>query len=322
MVPFRFVDGENGQMIKKIRMLALALVPLSAVAQSNSQPKHTSVAERLGYPADSRLLIIHADDFGMMHSVNRAIMEAFEHHWITSASILVPCPWFPEAAIWAKSHPNADLGVHLALNSDWTFYRWGPVSQQGKLSSIVDQQGYLPLTTKYVIEHAEPKDIETETHAQIDKARAAEIRLSHLDAHMDTLVSSPSMFRIYLDLGRTYGLPVLLERHLHFQNPVENPDTIVMDRVLELRRAPAKAEWLQTYEQILHPLPPGIYELIVHLAYNDDEIKAATSDHADWGAEWRQNDLDVVRSGEFHQFLKQEGFVLVSWRDLVKANVR
>src|SRR5580658_3436092 len=120
------------------------LVSCLAGLAAAGRPAQT-VQERLGYPASVRLLVIHADDFGMAHSVNRAISEALENGWVTSASILVPCPWFPEAAIWAKDHPNADLGVHLALNSEWMDFRWGPVSSKDRVPSLHDEQGYLPL---------------------------------------------------------------------------------------------------------------------------------------------------------------------------------
>src|ERR1700719_1504551 len=144
--------------------LAFALI-VSGALWGQSAPAAKSIAERLGYPANARLLVIHADDFGMSHSVNRAIEEALEKHWVTSASILVPCPWFPEVARWAKAHPDADLGIHLALNSEWTTLRWGPVSAQPRNSSLLDPDGYLPLTTEYVASHAKISDVETETHA-------------------------------------------------------------------------------------------------------------------------------------------------------------
>src|SRR5262245_39768953 len=96
----------------------LFLVLFCASWLSLAQAPAKTVQERLGYPATARLLVIHADDLGMNHSVNRATFEALEKGWITSASILVPCPWFPEVARWAKDHPNADLGIHQALNSE------------------------------------------------------------------------------------------------------------------------------------------------------------------------------------------------------------
>ena len=53
------------------------------------------------------------------------------------------------------------------------------------------------------------------------------------------------------------------------------------------------------------------------LAYDDEEMRGATSDHPDWGASWRQNDLDLVRSSRFRDFLREQRFVLVGWKDLV-----
>jgi hypothetical protein len=309
-------------MLKKILILLLCiLVSSGSFAQDSPFSKARTVAERLGYPANSRLLIIHADDFGMMHSANRAIMEALEQHWVTSASILVPCPWFPEVARWAKAHPDADLGVHLALNADWTTYRWGSVSPQPKVSSLLDEDGYLPLTTDDVATHAKVGDVEIETRAQIDKAQAAGIHVSHLDAHMDTLVSTADMLNVYLSLGRDYKLPVVLQRRQNFRGIQVAPDLVLFDRVLEIGPGVPKRQWMDAYRKMLATLPAGTYELIVHLAYDDDEIRGATSDHPDWGAEWRQNDFDMVRSQEFHQFLQTQGFTLISWKDLAKAGV-
>jgi predicted glycoside hydrolase/deacetylase ChbG (UPF0249 family) len=302
-------------MNKIVAVGLLATLVFSVALCAQSVPPAKSVAERLGYPADSRLLVIHADDFGMSHSVNRAIEEALEKHWVTSASILVPCPWFPEVARWAKAHPDADLGVHLALNSEWTTFRWGPVSAQPKGSSLLDPDGYLPLTTEYVASHAKITEVETEAHAQVDKAKAAGIHLTHLDTHMGAIVTTPELLKVYLGLGQAYKLPLLLD------NRAESlaPGSVLLNELLQMRPGTPKSQWLDAYKEMLAPLPPGSYQLIVHLAYNDDEMQGATYDHPDWGAEWRQNDFDLVRSLEFQKFLKDQGFILVAWKDLAKA---
>jgi len=304
-------------MLNKIVILLLSiLISSCSFAQNTPLPRTRTVAESLGYPPNSRLLIIHADDFGMMHSVNRAIMEALEQHWVTSASILVPCPWFPEVAQWAKAHPDADLGVHLALNSEWTTYRWGSVSPHPRASSLLDEDGYLPSTTEFVEAHAKMEDVKVETRAQIDKAQAAGIHLSHLDAHMETLFSTADLLTVYLNLGRDYKLPVLLERDQNLRGLQVAPGVALLDRLLQIGPGVPKSQWMDTYKKMLAPLPAGTYELIVHLAYDNDEIRGATSDLPDWGAEWRQNDFDMVRSQDFRQFLRDQGFILISWKDL------
>jgi hypothetical protein len=281
-----------------------------------------TVQERLGYPANSRLLVIHADDFGMDHTVNTAISEALEHHWVTSASILVPCPWFPEVARWAKAHPDADLGIHLALNSEWNDFRWGPVAPKDQVPSLLDAQGYLPLDTPEVQQKAKMPEVETEMRAQIDRAKAFGIPLSHLDAHMGTAVSTPELFGVYLKMGDAYGLPELLVRPSEGQIPAgvaPPPEKALLDRVLEMSPGVDAAHWLDWYEKTLSPLKPGVYQLIVHLAHDDEEMQGATWDHPDWGAAWRQQDFNLVKSPEFQKFLKDQGFILVTWKELAKA---
>jgi predicted glycoside hydrolase/deacetylase ChbG (UPF0249 family) len=286
-----------------------------------------TVQERLGHPASARLLVIHADDLGMAHSVNRATFEAFEKGWITSASVLVPCPWFPEAARWARAHPEADLGIHLALNSEWTGFRWSAVSSSHDVPSLLDPGGYLPLIESAVVERARIPEVERELRAQIDRAKAAGIRLSHLDSHMGTLFRSRELFDAYRRVGAEYGLPILLERRgdrggeqASWQTGSE-ADALI-DRVVSISPGVAAADWMKAYENLLSPLPPGVYQLIVHHAYDDAEMRGATWDHPDWGAAWRQADLDLVRSETFRQFLKSQGFVLVTWRELAAARSR
>jgi predicted glycoside hydrolase/deacetylase ChbG (UPF0249 family) len=281
--------------------------------------------QRLGYPASTRLLVIHADDLGMNHSVNRATFEALENGWITSASILVPCPWFPEVARWTKQHPDADLGIHLALTSEWTDLRWGPVSGAGRVPSLVDAHGYFPLDTPDVARNAKMPDVEYELRSQIDRAKNAGIPVTHLDMHMVGMVSSGDLFGVYRKLRDEYKLPILLETSGTHGPPAGssvNAEEITVQRVviMEPGVAPESKAWLDWYKKLLAPLKPGVYQLTVHLAYDDEEMRGATWDHPDWGAAWRQRDLDMVKSAEFRQFLKEQGFVLVTWKELAKAH--
>ena len=301
-------------------LLLLTAVPLTAWQTPDPNPPRTQpVQEKLGYPASARLLIIHADDFGMAHSVNRAIGEALENGWVTSASILVPCPWLPEVAYWSQEHGPSDLGIHLALNSEWGWFRWGPVSPRDKVPSLLDAEGYLPMLESQVAQQDKPAEVETELRAQIDRAFAMAIPISHLDTHMGALLGTPQLIEVYRRVAREYGLPIPLKRARNAGELALSRSESLVDSVLQISPGVPADQWLKTYEGILTPLGPGVYELIVHLAYDDDEMRGATANHPDWGAAWRQRDLDMVKSPEFRQFLRAQKFILVSWRDLTRA---
>ena len=296
------------------------LAALGAAPAPGEAPPRT-VQERLGHPASARLLILHADDFGMAHSVNRATAEALSKGWITSASILVPCPWFPEVARFARAHPEADLGIHLALNSEWTTFRWAPLSPRDAVPSLLDADGYFPLLETVPAAKAHIPEVLKELRSQVEKARAAGIPVSHLDSHMGALFQTAPLFGAYLSLGREYGLPILMDRSA--RPPAGSGitgDDILVDRVLGIEPGVPLAGWREAYEKILAPLPPGVYQLIVHLAEDDAEMRGATADHPDWGAAWRQADYDLVRNPEFQAFLKREGFVLTDWKTLARAS--
>ncbi len=306
-------------MIRKHTIVILLVICDALVCAAQNQAK--TVQERLGYPASARLLIIHADDLGMNHSVNRATFEALEKGWITSASILVPCPWFPEVVRWAQQHPGADLGIHLALTSEWKDLRWGPVSSKDTVPNLLDSQGYLPLDTPEVGRNAKIPEAKTELRAQIDRARSLGIRPTHLDMHMAGMVSTPPLFEVYRQLRDEYQLPVLLEFsgvHSAPAGSTVSAEEIPIRRVITMEPGVAANDWLDWYEKQLAALEPGVYQVIVHLAYDDDEMRGATWDHPDWGAAWRQRDLEMVRAPQFQKFLKDQRFVLIGWKDLAK----
>ena len=294
-------------------MLLLCTLPGGAHAQISA----SEVLQRLGYPPSSKLLILHADDFGVAHSVNQATEEALEKGWITSASMMVPCPWFPEAAKFAREHPDLDIGLHLTLTSEWTPVRWGPVSQQ-PVPSLLDESGYFPPSELTAAAQETPVDIAREIRAQIAKARAAGVHFTHLDTHMFTLFQTQGLFRVYQDAGHEYGIPNMVA--------VEDfgPDgksfsiaagRIVLSRDFQISPGVPVNAWFETYKKMLSGLRPGVYQLIVHLGHDDEELRGMTFDKPGWwDAAWRHADLDMVRNPKFHQFLKEEGFVLVTWR--------
>jgi len=251
-----------------VSKLFVLCVWIAAFVGALAQTPAGTVQERLGYPATARPLVIHADDLGGSHTINRAIFEALEKGWVTSASILVPCPWFPEVARWAKAYPEADLGIHLALNSEWTEYRWGPVSTKNQVPSLLDSQGYMPLEEGEVVQHAKMSEVERELRAQVDRAREFGIQLTHLDTHMGTLARSPELFGEYLKVGHAYNLPVLLERTPTEPVPpgISIPqDEALTDAVLQMVPGVPIDQWLDWYKKTLTPLKPGAYQLIVHL---------------------------------------------------------
>jgi len=283
-----------------------------------------TVQERLGFPADARLLVIHGDDLGMSHAVNRATFEALENRWITSSSILVPCPWFPEVAAWARRHPDADLGIHLAVNSEWTTFRWGPVSGREAVPSLLDKDGYMALDEDEVVAHATPADVEHELRAQVEFAKKSGVHLTHLDSHMGTLFHSQPLFDVYRQMGSAFGLPLLLERRGQRGGTgspwgTHDAENALVDQILEMEPGTTAGAWEATYEKMLAPLPAGVYQLIVHLGYDGDEMLGATSDHPNWGSAWRQHDFDLVKSATFQAFLRDQHFTLVTWAKLAGA---
>jgi predicted glycoside hydrolase/deacetylase ChbG (UPF0249 family) len=196
------------------------------------------------------------------------------------------------------------------------------VSPSDQVASLLDAQGYLPLEETVPARQAKPEQVERELRAQVERALAFGIHLTHLDTHMGALMQSAALFDIYHRLGEHYGLPILMHAAPgeSTQPGVSLPrQELLVDGVFQMQPGVPIDQWLDYYKKTLTPLKPGVYQLIVHLAYDDPEMRGATWNHPDWGAAWRQADVETMGSPEFRRFLKDQGFALVRWKDLARA---
>ena len=308
--------------MRRTLLLALALLACSPFVQVRSQEPTKTIAERLGYPRDAKLLIVHADDLGMSHSVNVATIKALQTGLVSSGSIMVPCPWLPEIAAYARANPQADLGLHLTLTSEWTSFRWGPVSPKDRVASLLDKDGYFYLTESEAAAHADAKQVELEIIAQIERARALGIQPTHLDSHMGTLYQNKELFETFLRVARNYKLPVRVAKtwfaRADFVSSVLSPEDVYIDRVLDINPTVSSQDWAKFYTEALKKLEPGVTEVIIHLAHDDAEMQGITVNHPDWGASWRQRDFDYFTSDAFRKALQENQIKLITWRELGK----
>src|SRR5215472_17734449 len=252
---------------------ALVLVLLLYAFGVSSAEKH-SLAERLGHNATEKLLIVNGDDVGMCHAANLGTIECLEKGVMGSATMMVPCPWFLEIADYAKAHPQKDFGIHLCHTSEWKKYRWGPVADRAKVAGLCDPLGYLWPEVPEVYAHATPEQALIEGRAQIQRALAAGVDVTHLDSHMGTLQLDPKYVQAYLQLAVEFDLPVRMAsqetlakagfpklRDMFAAKGILFPDHFVYDELPQEKNG-VKQFW----NGIVGNLKPGVTELYIHAA--------------------------------------------------------
>src|SRR6202789_1409259 len=282
-----------------------------------------TLVERLGYPPGTKLIVVHADDLGETHSVNAAAIKALQGGTINSASLMVPCPWCPEIADYAKSHPDADFGLHLTLTSERVYYRWGPVAPADKVPSLVDQNGYFHHEWKEG-EHIDAQEVEIEFPAQIGRALALGCGPTHLDSHQYRLImNGKELFDTMLRVAHEYKLPVFVTRDWFADHPYLQaslgPSDVVLDHTVTIEPEIPPEKWAEFYLTALKNLKPGVTEIVIHPGFDDEELRAATKERPTWGSAWRQRDYDFFTSDQFREILAQQNIKQISWRELARA---
>lgn len=269
----------------------------------------TTLAERLGYPPDTRLLIVNCDDLGSSHAANVGVYESLRDGIATSASLMVPCPWAREAA---ARYRGEDVGVHLTLNAEWDLYRWGPITHA---PSLLDGDGGFPRTVQEVWEHADLDEVRRELRTQIERAILWGFDVSHLDSHMGTLQLRPEFFDIYLELAAEFELPMRLSgssservagfpfRRLAAEAGVLYPDNFIYVRGVGARRA---------LERAVFDLRPGVTEIYLRPAIDTDELRALAPD---WAGRVDDHHF-LVRDHEIRALARRAGVGFVGYREI------
>ena len=285
-----------------------------------------NTAQQLGFNPQAKLLIIHADDAGLSHSENQATIQALEKGIVNSYSMMVPCPWFHEMAVFAKNNPQFDCGIHLTLTCEWENYKFGPVLPVSEVPSLVDGNGHFFKKREQLREKAIPEEVEKELQAQIEKALQLGLTPTHLDSHMYSVGAHPEFFKIYKRLGEQYNLPVLVNEQLMRMvglDPKLNleEDDFVIDHAYVGEYPYFEKEGLAAYYQsILESLNPGLNLILIHPAFDGYEMQGVTINHPNFGSEWRQQDFDFFTSEKTKATLKEHNIQLVTWGDIKISN--
>ena len=271
-----------------------------------------SLAERLGYAPDAKLVIISCDDLGSCHGATVGVYEAIRNGIATCASIMVPAPW---AQFAAAEYKGEDIGVHLTLNAEHPMYRWGPLTHA---PTLLSGEGGFPRSVDDLWEHADSTEVLRECRAQIERALAWGIDVTHLAPHLTSITVRPEFFDVYLELAYEFSLPIRLPstitpeiagfpfRALAAEEGVVFPDHFDHDWRTGSRERVLDA---------INNLQPGVTEIHVQPAIDTPEVRALGDVAIGW-----IDDLALVTSDDsLRRAIADSGATLIGYRELRDA---
>jgi predicted glycoside hydrolase/deacetylase ChbG (UPF0249 family) len=276
---------------------------------------------QIGSSPDDRYVILHADDFGMCHATNQAIIQMLNEKAISSTTLMVNCPWSTEAAAAAVRNPGFDVGIHLTLTSEWDSYKWGPVGRKGNVDTLVNEFGLFPAEVGPVAQ-ADPEQVRAEVFAQMETALRMGIDPTHVDNHMG---ACHFFMDIYLEVAAAYRLPFRF-----MEQPWGPVDDKGVKQIAELAKQqgvlypdevialPFWYEQGEGYEDakrnaiaVLKGLKPGVTEVLFHPSLDTDELKGITDT---WP--FRRYEYDLFRDPDIQAAIRSEGLKVIGWREL------
>lgn len=296
----------------------------------------SDLVTRLGLPPGARALILNADDLGMCRAANRAITELLDAGHLDSATLMVPCPWAPEALAFAAARTDLDLGVHLVLTSEWNGYRWRPLT--GVATTLVDASGYFPADCRSVELQADDGDVAAELAAQLDAALRAGMDVTHLDNHMGSvygLETGRTFLPQVFELAARHGLPFRLPRTVAgtglpdtFRSVLDQATAaadaagvVILDHLVThpfelLGEGTAEEEDYDSVKKgfldLLRATGPGVTEVFLHPMLDDAEL----ADVAHFATRKRGIEHRLLADPDVAATLAEEGIVRIGWRDL------
>ena len=306
--------------------LGICVLLCSALGHSQTE----TYAEKLGWSAGSRVLILHVDDAGMSHESNQGALRALRDGAANSVSVMMPTPWVSEFVQIIKAHPDMDAGLHLTLNAEWNLYRWGPLAGKPAVGSLVDSEGALWPRVEDVVKHGQVEHVAAEIAAQLDRARTMGFEPTHFDSHMGTLFATPEFLQAYIQLGVRHQIPVMFPGgHNHYarQDYGERADELALNTGRALWEAGlpvlddlhnssygwTRDEKVANYVAAIKGLQPGVTMMIMHCSTESDNFP-----HISTSGPTRYGDLDAMLAPEVREVLVAENIVLTTWRELMQ----
>lgn len=286
------------------------------------------ILKKLGFAVDDRVVIIHADDIGMCQATLPAFADLVDLGLVSSGAVMVPCPWFPQAAAYCREHAWVDVGVHLTLNSEYDSYRWGPISTRDPASGLIDEEGCFHRRQEPVQQQANPAAVQAEIAAQVDRALAGGIDVTHIDTHMGT-VAHPKFIPSYVQLAQQHNLPALMLRldeagwraigldsefatfATQFVAQLEEQGVPMLDHLSQELPLDQHKDRVEIAKTIFDSLPPGLTHFILHPALDTPELRAIAPD-------WRSRvaDYQAFMSEELRDYVRDIGIHVIGYRAL------